>query len=77
MDLTNKSIEELRAIKSAEICELKKELKEIINKKSYNEVEAPIKSENNGKTAWISKELSYIECVIYQGSNCLPGKYML
>ena len=51
MDLTNKSIEELRAIKSAEICELKKELKEIINKKSYNDVEAPIKSENNGKTA--------------------------
>ena len=51
MDLTNKSIEELRAIKSNEICELKKELKEIINKKSYNEVEAPIKSENNGKTA--------------------------
>ena len=55
MDLTNKSIEELRAIKSAEICELKKELKEIINKKSYNEVEAPIKKrkqrENDGKTA--------------------------
>ena len=50
MDLTNKSIEELRAIKSNEICELKKELKEIINKKSYNDVEAPLKSENNGKT---------------------------
>ena len=50
MDVINKSIDELKAIKSAEICELKKELKEIINKKSYNEVEAPIKSKNNGKT---------------------------
>ena len=50
MDVINKSIDELKAIKSAEICELKKELKEIINKKSYNDVEAPPKSENNGKT---------------------------
>lgn len=50
MDVLNKSIDELKAIKSAEICELKKELKEIFNKKNHNDVEAPIKSENNGKT---------------------------
>ena len=41
MDLTNKSIEELRAIKSAEICELKKELKEIINKKVTTKLRLP------------------------------------